>query len=82
MRCYRRWQQTFCPTPAWHLHAARIEEANLEVATAQLEVANLRFEKGLIDNFSVVDSSAGLAGALIGNDARIIKLAREPGFNQ
>ena len=29
MRCYLLWQQTFCPTPAWHLHAARIEEANL-----------------------------------------------------
>lgn len=33
-----------------------IEEANLEVARTQLEVAALRFEKGLSDNFHVVDA--------------------------
>lgn len=33
-----------------------IEEANLAVARTQLEVANLRFDKGLSDNFHVVDA--------------------------
>lgn len=45
---------------ARRLRAARereaIEEANLEVARTQLEVAALRFEKGLSDNFHVVDA--------------------------
>lgn len=45
---------------ARRLAAARqrfaIEEANLEVARTQLEVAALRFEKGLSDNFHVVDA--------------------------
>lgn len=45
---------------ARRLSAARqrlaIEETNLEVARTQLEVAALRFEKGLSDNFHVVDA--------------------------
>jgi outer membrane protein TolC len=33
-----------------------IDDANLEVARLQLEVATLRFEKGLTDNFNVIDA--------------------------
>jgi outer membrane protein TolC len=57
----------------------RIQEANLEVAWTQLEVANLRFEKGFIDNFQVVDSeesynSARVAAISSRNDTLIARL--------
>jgi outer membrane protein TolC len=45
---------------ARRLNAARerlaIDDANMSVAQLQLEVASLRFEKGLTDNFNVIDA--------------------------
>lgn len=51
-----------------------IEEANLEVAAAQFEVANMRYEKGLSSNFDLVDAEN------LHNSARIAALTSRNGL--